>query len=137
MGLLLGQDEVVAQWVGDRIGTGFFPPYTAIGICDRAERLQGGVVFHDWNGANLELTVVLDRPLQRGEIKGLRHYVFDQLQARRVTFRTLAGNFSARRFLDRHATFEAHLPRWFKDGDAAQYRVLCNDPQWLRWKVEI
>lgn len=137
MGLLLGQDAEVGEWVGRKVGASFFPPLTAIGIVDRYDKLAGGIVFHDWNGSNLELTIALDRPLVRGEIKGIRHYVFDQLRARRVTLRTLADNFSARRFLERHATLEAHLPRWFKDGDAVQYRVLEDDPRWLRWKVEI
>lgn len=137
MSLLLGKDARVAKWVVEKVQASIFEPFTAIGITASDGTLKGGIIFHDWNGANLELTIALDRPLLHGEVKGLRHYVFDQLNAKRVTFRTLATNAPACRFLEAHATFEAHLPDWFKDGDAVQYCVHRDDPHWLRWKVQL
>lgn len=137
MALVLGQDKRVGKWMARRLGTTFFPPITAIGIDDGGGELRGGVVFHDWNRANIELTVVLDRQIRRGEIKGLRHYVFDQLGAKRATFRTLSSNRLAILFLSRHAKFEAVLEDWFPEGAAWQFAVLRDDPRWARWRVEI
>jgi len=137
MTLLLGKDRRVGKWVASRLGTTFFPPFTAIGLVDEGEGLCGGVVFHDWNGANIEITVVLERQIKRSEIRGLRHYVFEQLGARRATFRTLASNRLAILFLSRHAKFEAVLEDWFPEGSAWQFAVLRDDPRWMRWRVEI
>lgn len=126
MSFLFGADARVANWVAERVGATVWPPFTAIGITDEHGGLVGGLVFNDYNGANVEITGALDRPLRPGEARGIGYYVFRQLGCRRVTFRTKAGNERAARLLSRHMTIEARLRGFYADDDGVQY-VLHRD----------
>lgn len=137
MGLLLGQDERVADWVRTTLGSEFYAPFVAIGITDDGGQIRGGLVFHHWNGANVVVAAGLERPFRRGEIRGIRHYAFEQLGAKRITFRPPANRPSVIRFLSRHATPEAVLPDWYPDCDAVQFVIKHDDPRWLKHKVEV
>ena len=101
MKLIFGSDDFVAAWVMSRIGHPISPPYTAIGMTVDDAMLCGGVVFNDWNGANIAITVAVDRPPTRGIIRALQHYAFEQAGAIRISAQTRRANKRARKALER------------------------------------
>jgi hypothetical protein len=129
--ILLGQDDVVAEWVSRQVKAIIFPPFTAIGFSHDGE-LTAGFVFSDYNGSNVEVTAATTRHVTKGELHTVCRYVFGQLGCRRVTFRTKTTNGRCLAFLHKRMTFEAHLPNYYPDDDAEQYRLLRDDCRWLR-----
>jgi hypothetical protein len=91
----------IAEWVGNRLGVIISPPYVAIGMTDDDRLYCGGVIFNSWNGANIEITVAMDRGPTRGVIRALQHYVFVQSKATRVTAHTKRSNKKVRKLLPR------------------------------------
>ena len=88
MKLLFGQDAAVAAWVAARIphaSTGFGQCF-AIGVVDDTG-IRAGVVFHAWTPGNCEISMAADTPrwAQRGLIRAMLHYPFEQQACRRVT----------------------------------------------------
>ena len=114
MRLVFNDPERVAAWVSDRLGTIIQPPYVAIGMTDDDRLYCGGAVFNNWNGANIEITVAMDRRPTRGVIRALQHYVFEQSKATRVTAHTRRANKKVRRLLPRLGfKFETTRERFF------------------------
>jgi hypothetical protein len=61
--VLYGADDVVSQMVAARIphvGADGFGPCRALGVV-RGDRLLGGVVFHNFKGATIEMSGAFDR----------------------------------------------------------------------------
>lgn len=92
MSLVYGRDDEVAAWAGKKIGTAgmgrlglpFVRPFTAIGI-ERAGELVGAMVFNNYTGPDIELTVASDVGIPRKAIRAAARYVFEQLGCIRVT----------------------------------------------------
>lgn len=84
------QSDVVA-YLQDRLKTTLTPPFTTIGI-EQDGNIVGGWLFNDYNGANVEISVALDRPLTLGMIRSIHNYVFKQMKCRRVTARCRESN---------------------------------------------
>ena len=101
MHLVFGRDELVCQWVCERIGMQIAPPYTAIGGTRDRQSLCAGTVFNCWNGANIDITLATDGGLSRGAIRGIYHYMFVQLGALRATAHTRRSNKKMRELLPR------------------------------------
>lgn len=133
MQILLGHDVAVAQWVGEKIGTPIAPPYTAIGFIDRGGTLRVGFVFFRYEpGGNLDFTLAATAPLQRGMLRAVGHYVFEQLGCRRLTSRPRAGQARQADMLKRAGfVLEARLKDYYADDDALQFRLLRRDA--MRW----
>lgn len=114
MRLVFGADAQVAEWVSQRIGHIISPPYVAIGATDDDRTYCGGFVFNNWNGANIELTAALDVPLTRGVLRAIRHYVFVQSKATRLSVHTKRSNKRVRRLMPRLGfEFEGIAKRYF------------------------
>lgn len=133
MHILLGHDVAVAGWVGEKIGAPIPPPYTAIGFLDRDGTLRVGFVFfrYEPNG-NLDFTLAATAPLQRGMLRAIGHYVFEQLGCKRLTSRPRASNARQADMLKRAGfVLEARLKDYYADDDALQFRLLRRDA--MRW----
>ena len=99
--LVFGQDDIVAGWVSKKIGALISPPFVAIGVTRDGTALCGGTVFHHWNGHNLEITLASDGAITRGTLRAIYHYMFEQVDAGRVTARTRRSNKTMRDMLPR------------------------------------
>lgn len=129
MKILLGQDDVVAQWAAERLGISINGPKSTFGIVDSAGSLHGAIIFTNYNGSNIEATVVGLRCFTRGIIRAAAHYAFIQAKCNRVTFHTRRNNRKTCRILAKHigsSGFEGIAKSYFgreKKDDAVIYRL--------------
>lgn len=125
--MIEGQDQAVADWVGQVLGKPIVQPYSAIGICDPDGKLRGAAIFNDFQGpgGNMEMTYVGPQTLTRGVLKWLARYAFNRCNASRVTFKTMSRNHAVRKLLARHKLdYEGRLRAYYdtaKGGDALVY----------------
>lgn len=125
MNLVFGDDQRIADWVGNELGIVMAPPYTAIGGTRDGSTIEIGVVFNNWNGANLDISLVSRRGLSRGAIRAVYHYVFKQAKARRLTAITRRSNELMQRQLPRFGfELEGESRCYFGDEDALRYVLL-------------
>ena len=104
----------IAEWVSIRVNAPIIPPYVAIGMTEDERLYCGGVIFNNWNGANIELTIAMDCPVTRGILRAIYHYVFIQSKATRLTAHTRRDNAKARRLLPRLGfQFEGVAKRYY------------------------
>lgn len=88
-GVLYGADELVAEWMGQRFGSGkAHPPYVALGIVDDAEtKLLGGCLFFNAEKRDIQFSVVM-APGCAWKVRAIARvygYVFNQLGTERIT----------------------------------------------------
>lgn len=136
MNLVFGQDELVAQYVGDNIGVAMVPPYVAIGGTRDGRTLCIGAVFNNYNKSNVDISLYGPRGLTRGAISGIYHYVFKQLGVNRLTANTRRSNKPMRRMLPKFGfRFEGTCKRYFgpsKADDAFRFVLFPEDAdKWI------
>jgi hypothetical protein len=127
----------IADWAGKKLGIAFYPPYYAIGVApsDTAP-MCGAVVFNDYNGHQIELTIYGPGILRPSIVRQLAHYAFVQLGCVRVTVRTKQSNTRVRKLIARRFKFECIAPRYFGTENAIVHRMLVEDCPWLERKNE-
>lgn len=79
-------DARVPKFVGERVGAIIYPPFTAMGL-ERGGKIVAGVVFNCFTGPSVELTAA-GKGWDRGFLKAIGRYVFDQLGCDRMEFTT-------------------------------------------------
>lgn len=134
MQLLFGHDAAVAEFVGQGLNTIIHPPFVAIGIVSH-ETLIGGMVFNNYNGSNIDVTVYTVKPATRGIIRAGAHYAFNQLGCNRVSAITRRSNKRANIVIQKLGfKYEATKRRWFgldRADDGVAYVMLREQAQ--RW----
>jgi RimJ/RimL family protein N-acetyltransferase len=135
--ILAGEDEMVADWVADRVPEMEIgdSPYTAIGLVNDGGVLVGGVVYTNYTRTDIHMHIALTgrRVLTRWFIGECFRYPFVQLGVKRVTGLVAASNEAARRF-DEHMGFkqEGVLRHYMPDGDdCIVYGMLREECRWL------
>lgn len=125
MQLVYGQDNAVALWVARQLQLSIHPPYVAIGVVADDGRELGGMVFNDWNGANMEVTVYGPRALNRMTLRAAFNYVFNEAKAIRLTARTKRNNKRMRKLLLRIGfEYEGTMKDYFgRSDDAMLFRL--------------
>ena len=119
--LVFGEDQLVAEWVARRIPHVHreFRDFAAIGVWD-GEKLAAGVVYNDHQAkyGTLQISMAADSPrwAQRGVIRALLHYPFEQVGVNKVWTATPHENERAIRFnlgigFTREATLRHHFGR--------------------------
>lgn len=136
MQLVFGQDTIVADYVFNNLGLALVPPYTAIGGTKDGKTLCIGAVFNQFNGSNIEITLFGPGGLTRGNIRGVYHYIFEQLKVNRVSAKTRRSNKSMQRLLPRFGfKFEGISARYFgpqKADDAIRFVLFPDDARkWI------
>jgi RimJ/RimL family protein N-acetyltransferase len=102
--LIFGQDEAVARWVGSYIPHmgATIKDFSAIGVADANGRPVAGVIYHDfirdYGTIQLSMAATSPRWAQKGIIKALLHYPFEQLGCNKVWTATPHTNERAIRF---------------------------------------
>lgn len=86
MRIVIDESDRVTAWVCEAVNATFYGPHRGIGI-ERDGKLVAGVVLHDFNGSNIELTVrgraFFGRTFQAyireyGRANGVRHVTVRQ-----------------------------------------------------------
>jgi hypothetical protein len=136
MRLVLGHDAEVGQFASERLGVAIVPPFTSMGIVDDAGQLAGAVIYNDYNGANIEISVYAPGCLNRRIIRAMAAYPFEQLGVVRVTARTKRSNKTMCKLFPRLGfVFEATLKNYFgpsRGDDAIVYRMTrAESAKWL------
>lgn len=136
MKILTNQDEMVGPWVASRTGGEWCSGRgTTIGLYHPEQGLVAGVLYEDWNGANIlghVAAVPGRRWLNREFLWFCFHYPFEQLGVKRITGIVPSVNADARRF-DESLGFE--LEATLKDahplGDLCVYKMTRDKCRWL------
>ena len=119
----------VSLFVTDKTGAGF-GPHSSIGLIDNG-KVVAGVVYADWNGANMFMHVAAEKGihwLTRGSLYTFFAYPFIQCGCRRVTGWVEESNAAARR-LDEHLGFieEARLKSAARNGSDVILYVMTKE----------
>jgi len=131
--IVIGED--VVQWVAKRTNEyGNFGASVGIGW-KRHGNLVAGVVYSDYNGANMLMHVASDgskRWLCREYLRVCFDYPFNQARVGRVTGLVGEGNVEARKF-DEHLGFELEttLERAHPTGDLLVYVMWKRRCRWI------
>ena len=136
--VLYGADALVARLVAQRIphvaGRGGFGACTALGVV-RGGVLLGGVVFHNFSGATIEMSGAFDRAdwIRPATLRRLFAYPFLQLNCRNLVTVTPRRNKRARK-LDAFLGFRVVgvVADGFGADDAVIYQMPRNQCRWLK-----
>jgi RimJ/RimL family protein N-acetyltransferase len=127
-------DELLAQWVGVKLGRQFQLPCRCIGV-SRGDELLAVALFNNYDPPNIEITFVTTTPrwASRQVIGRILAYPFRELGCRRLTAVTSARNIPTRAFLRRLGfSEEGFHPELFEDSDGVSYGLLRrNAERWL------
>lgn len=96
-GLLFGQDTIVAKWVFHTFNLYEMPFNQAIGIVSPQGVLVGGILFHNFNGVNVELAYYGPGTMTLGIIRSIAKIALKTFNAARLTVVTSKRN---RRFIN-------------------------------------
>lgn len=123
------ENEAVAAWVAMHlpyVGEDGFGPCIAMSIMDDQTRI-GGVIYHRYMGYDCEMSIYTEsrKWAQKGIVKKIFDYPFQQLGVRRVTAMIAVDNHRAQRLVQRLGFVkEGHLRLGFGDQDACLYGLL-------------
>jgi RimJ/RimL family protein N-acetyltransferase len=132
--LLLFADRGVGDFMSEKMGQDFLPPYSTIGIIGPDGQLCGGMLFNQYVEGDVELTIYAPGRLHRGAIRAGFAYVFLTLGCNRLSARTRASSLAVQVVL-RKAGFqqEGTLREYYTDGeDAVLFGILKRNCKWLR-----
>jgi RimJ/RimL family protein N-acetyltransferase len=130
--LVFGQDDFFGQWIAEKIGRPFKAPDATIGWIDEQGRIAGAVAFHNYEIHNIDLAVAAARPVTRGVIRAICHYVFAQLECDRITIRMRKSDKRGIRSAHKLGfTFETTLERFYGPEKGVQLKMLRDTCKWI------
>lgn len=137
--ILTGRDSIVGPWVCARAGgTWSVGRGATVGLLDSGKGLVAGVLYEDYNRANLLMHVAAvpgKAWLCREYLWFCFHYPFVQLGCKRITGIVPSVNTQAREFDERLGfTLEATLKDAHPEGDLLVYKMTKQDCRWLNIK---
>ena len=127
--------QKVVEWVAKH--TSEFGNYgAAVGIgLEHDKRLIAGVVFNEYNGANIQMHVASDGSrswMNKEYLWFCFYYPFEQAKVNRITTVVASSNVRAAEF-NRHIGFteETRLKDAHPDGDLIVFRMFKSECRWL------
>jgi RimJ/RimL family protein N-acetyltransferase len=127
--LEFGRDEEAALFAAANLGVTILPPFTGLLITNDAGEIGGAIVYTNYTGANIEVTVYVPALYKRGLIRAALAYPFRQLQVLRLSARTRRDNKAVCSILPRMGfVYEGTMKRYFgpaRSDDAIMYRLDC------------
>lgn len=90
-GLLFDQDELVASFLFKMYGQKPFKIERALGIIANAQ-LVGAVIFHNWNGANVEMSYYGKNTMTVGIVRLIARFMICTFDPSRLTVVTIRRN---------------------------------------------
>lgn len=85
LGLLIGKDEEVHQWVNHAFGLFPMAMDRVIGIVDKEGNLRGAILFRNFNGVNVELSYYGPNTLSAGIARSIARIILLDFKASRAT----------------------------------------------------
>ena len=135
--IVVGKDHIVGPWVVERGGGTWEGCGTTIGI-ERNGVLVGGVIFDNYNGANICIHSASDgtgRWMNREFLWFVFYYPFVQLGVKRITGPIPSSNFKARKFNENLGfELETTLKDAHPEGDLLIYKMTPDKCKWLNLK---
>ena len=132
--LLIGQR--VTDWVAERVQGDFGRKTVGIGWL-RPSGIVAGVVYEDWNGANVVCHIAGEGAnwLNREYLWTIFDYPFNQLRAKRITVYVSQGNEKSLKFV-KHLGFrlEAKLEDASPTGCLHVFRMRRDECRWIKMK---
>lgn len=141
MRLLTQADNLVGPWVATRTGGTWQPGRgTTIGLIHPHKGLVAGVLYEDWNGANvcMHVAAIPGRYwLNREFLWYAFFYPFVQLKVKRITGIVPSCNLDARKFDEKLGfELEAILSDAHPQGDLMVYRMTADKCRWLQLRKD-
>lgn len=130
MRVIADKAEQVAAWASKRLGTKFVAPYSAIGFENDHGKPIGALIFNDYTGENIEMSVVGLWTKKMFRVAG--DYTFNQLKVQRVTARTKSTNNKVVNVMvSAGFRVEGRARRYYPDGtDALLFGMLREECNW-------
>lgn len=136
--ILLGFDGFVGRWVADKLNTVVHPGDTTVGLLGADGELVAGVLYQDFNGANIIAHIAAKSGrhwMTRDYLRIIFDYPFRQLGVRRLTAPVAAKNTQSRQFVEKLGfVVEATLKDALPDDDLVMYCMRREDCRWLSLK---
>jgi RimJ/RimL family protein N-acetyltransferase len=133
--------SIVGPWVCDRAGGTWTPGRgTAIGkINTLTGELQAGVLYEDWNGANIVMHIAAEGNWATKKFLGVMFdYPFNQVKARRITVGICSTNKKCIQLVERMGfTLEYKLAQATPSGDLHLFRMFRNECKYLEGKYAL
>lgn len=131
--MIMVDGEAIGQYVGNRLGVTFSPPFQAFGFLSDDKRPLCAFVFNGFNHSNMEMTVVAEPGgITRQVLRYVANYVFEKSNCRRLTVRTKRRNKRVLQLAPRYGfKYECIAKHYFADDDAVVFRMLREDCIWL------
>lgn len=99
--LVIGDDHNIATWVFSAYRLYPFPYNRVFGLLDTEKKLVGAILFHNFNGVNLELSYYGAKTLTVGIVRSLARLAMAEFKPARCTFVVSKRNKRLIRSLDR------------------------------------
>ncbi len=87
--MAFSNQEAVASWTAQTFNIPNYPVNMALGIYDPDGLIIGSVLFQDFNGSNVEISIFGDNVLTRDIIKKLALICLNHFRVNRLSARTL------------------------------------------------
>ena len=129
--------EIVGPWVASRTGGTWSPGRgTAIGKLDDQGNLIAGVLYEDWNGANIMCHIAGEGNwASRRFLNVIFDYPFNQLKVKRITVPVGSTNIKSIHLVTRMGfALESTLAQAIPGGDLHLFRMFRSECQYLRGK---
>lgn len=85
---MIVSDDRVAQFVAGKVGQGFQPPYTCLGV-EQGGKIVSGIVFNCWTGPDVQLSIAAEPgALSRRFLRRIGLYITKELGCIRATIET-------------------------------------------------
>lgn len=127
MQAVVGNDQLVADYISKGTGDKFAPPFVAIGFTWNNRVLCGGALFNNWTGSNIEVSIYGPGAMTRYALGVGCRYAFGQIGANRITARTRRTNKTMQKLLPRLGfIFEGTQKRYYgpaREDDALVYAL--------------
>ncbi len=127
------ENEAIAGFIEQKLQIKISPPYTAFGFASDDGRPMCAVLFNDFSGANMEMTIFAEPGgITRQVLRYLAGYVFTKNGCRRLTVRTKKRNKRVLQLAPRYGfKYECIAKHFFADDDAVVFRMLREDCKFL------
>lgn len=139
--IVIDRPELVGPWVAERVNATYREGDTAIGLLSPDGELLAGVLYQNFNGANI-CAHIAGTPggkwLNRSFLWMIFDYPFNQLGVKRITGFVPASNAAARAFDERLGFVpEATLQDMLPGDDLIVYRMRRSECRWLTLKEKV
>jgi RimJ/RimL family protein N-acetyltransferase len=91
-GLIIDNDQLIASWTYEKFNAYPLPINKALGVLDDTGTLVGGILFHNFNGVNVELSYYGPSTLTPGIVRAIARTTIEFFNAARLTVVTSQRN---------------------------------------------